>query len=549
MDEKKFFREVIRSPYFAAAVFFNLLEGALRIVLAVAGGNMVNLARTGGREAMIRTFLTAAALSLLIGLAVTAKEGYYVRSLEAGIFRLKTLLFDRLTAIPIRQLENVTPDELVSARLNDINALSNALRPLVIMCFSLVITRFETVFFLLWKDPFVTFVMLCASPALLLLQNRIARPVKMVKREELAAAQEMLGEAARDFEASEYIKSAGLEEFCGRRFAEKQEKEVQALLKLRRMEALSGSMAYLSEWVPRLLLVTAGAWQISRGRMNAGDLVIFAVLSSAATRLFAGIADLKIKIEQARASLQRAAREEDTEKECELSAGEEGEAVVFSHVTFGYSAAAPILKDVSFSIRQGETVRFCGPNGCGKSTALRILCGLYPPDSGEIRVAGAGCLKELRSRIAYVPQTPFLFGGSVYENIACAGSGVTRCQAEELMKNLGMGQWLREQKDGIGTTVGERGILLSGGQRQRVAVARALAKNADILVLDEATAGLDKESEALVYEAVRKAMAVRKTMTVILVTHQDVPIPGVREIPFDSFGSRTLKAEGRVVQE
>lgn len=543
MDEKRFFRELVRNPYFIAAVFFNLLEGILRIRLAVAGGSMVNLAGNGEQGAVIRTFLAAAMSCILIGFSVTAKEGSYVRALEAGIFRIKELLFDRLTAIPLLWLENVSPDELVSARLNDINTLSNALRPLVIMCFSLVVTRIETVLFLLLKNPFVTVMMLCASPGLLLLQNRLAKSVKMQKKEELAAAQAMLGEASGDFEAQEYIKSVGLEKFFSRRFAEKQDREVQALLKLRRMEAASGAMAYLSEWVPRLLLVTAGAWQISRGKMTAGDLVVFAVLSSAATRLFAGIADLKMKLEQARASLQRAIREEDKEKERKLMVGEEGEAAAFSHVTFGYRSADSVFSDVSFVVRQGEAVQFSGPSGCGKSTALKVLCGLYPPNGGDVRAAGAANLKELRNRIAYVPQTPFLFHGSLYENIACTGTGITRNQAEALLEKMGMGQWLKEQKEGIDTVVGERGILLSGGQRQRVAVARALAKNAGILVLDEATAGLDKESEEMVYEVVRNAMAARRELTVIIVTHQEVPIPGIREISFETLGKCT--AEGR----
>lgn len=532
MNEKQFFKSLLLNRSFTLALFFNLAEGAVRIVLSVAGGSLVDLAGRAAGAGMLWTFSVSVLLGAAIFLCVTAKESFYVRSLEGKIFEMKAGLFERLTHIPLQALKDRPVDELVSARLNDVNALSNALRPLVVMCFSLVVMRVEAALFLFWKDPFVTVATLSLSPALLVFQNHLSRPVKKQKQAELAAAQELLGEAARDFEAQEYIKSAGLETRMATRFAKKQGRQLQALLRLRKLEAIQGAVSYLSEWAPRLMLVTAGAWQIASGAMTAGDLVVFAALSGSATRLFAGFADLKVKLEQARACLQRATKKEPQEQEQQLEPGAPGEAVAFSHVTFGYEPASPVLTDCSFSIPEGETVRFCGPSGCGKSTALGILCGFYTPQQGEIRVAGAKTLAELRSRIAYVPQKPFLFDGTVYENIACVNPGLSRSQAQVLLEKLGMKEWLRGQRAGLDTPVGERGARLSGGQRQRVAIARALAKDAQILILDEATAGLDRENEQRVYQTLAAVCAQKKGLTVILVTHQPVPLPNIRKISF-----------------
>lgn len=308
----------------------------------------------------------------------------------------------------------------------------------------------------------------------------------------------------------------------------KQSKQLSALYELKRIETAQEAMSYIAEWVPRLLLVTAGAWQIAHGRMSVGDLVVFSSLANSATRLFVGFSDIKIKTDQVRACLQRVIRiEEQEDEQLKLVIGKD--AVSFSNVTFGYEYKSPILKDKSFIIQHGEIVRFSGFSGCGKSTALGLLCGLYIPWEGEITVSGALNIKELRKKIAYVSQRPFIFNGTVFENIACVNPDITYSQVETILNNLGMSGWLLKQKNGLNTMVGERGRFLSGGQRKRIAIARALAKEAPLLILDEATAGLDEETERAVYEYI---VANKGEKTIIIVTHQEILIPEMRVIEF-----------------
>lgn len=528
MEEKIFLKRILTNRFFWIAFFFNIAEGITRITLSVKGGNIIDSVQKNAGYEILQIFVVAVILSFVIFLCITAKEGFYVRSLEAEIFNIKQTIFDSLIRMPLQNIKNVSCDELVASKLNDVNALSGALRPLVVMSFSLVVTRIETVLFLFWKNPFVTVSMLFFSPIILVAQNYISRSVQSKKKEELSAVQEILGEAARDIEAQEYVKATVLEKQVCDRFSTKQSKQLHALYSLKRIETAQEAMSYIAEWIPRLLLITAGAWQITQGSMTVGDLVVFSALANSATRLFAGFSDLKIKTDQARACLQRVMKEEEQEDE-ELKLGPSKDAVVFSHVTFGYECNPPILEDKSFIIHHGEIVRFSGSSGCGKSTALGLLCGLYIPWEGEICVFGAFNIKELRKKIAYVPQRPFLFDGTIYDNIACVNLHITYSQVKTILDNLGMSGWLLKQEHGLNTMVGEWGRFLSGGQRRRIAIARALAKDAPLLILDEVTAGLDEETEQLVYEYIVRNKGEK---TIIIVSHQDVQIPKMHLIEF-----------------
>lgn len=508
------------------AFFFNIAEGITRIALSIRGGNIVDCVKANAGDEIMRSLLVAVILSLVIFLCIVFKESLYVRSLEGEVFKLKQTAFDNLIKIPLQDLKSISCDERVAAKLNDINALSGALRPLVVMSFSLVLMRIETVAFLLWKDPFVTFSMLSLSPFILMIQAHISRSAKYKKEKVLMLEQEVLGEAAQDLEAQEYIKATVSEQLVCNRFKKKQSRQMEALYRLKKIETMQEAMSYIAEWAPRFLLVTMGAWQIAHGRMTIGDLVVFSALANSATRLFAGFSDLKIKMDQLRACLQRAVKQEPQEDD-QISIPRCKEAVVFSHVTFGYQNDHPILVDKSFSIQQGEIVRFDGSSGCGKSTSLGLLCGLYTPWSGKIYVSHSSNIKDLRRGISYVSQQPYLFDGTVYENIACANPDISFIEVESILTNLGMGEWLSKQRQGLNTRVGERGCFLSGGQRKRIAIARALVKDASLLILDEATAGLDEDSEKMVYKYI---LGDKGEKTIIIVTHQDLSDPRIRMI-------------------
>jgi subfamily B ATP-binding cassette protein MsbA len=193
-------------------------------------------------------------------------------------------------------------------------------------------------------------------------------------------------------------------------------------------------------------------------------------------------------------------------------------AIAFDHVAFGYGPAVPVLKDVSFSIRAGEFVGMVGTTGAGKSTVLSLIPRLYDPTSGRILVDGVDVrdyqLQALRSQIAFVLQDTVLFRGTVRENIAYGRPSATDAEIVEAAKLANAHEFIARMPDGYDSLVGERGQTLSGGQRQRIGIARAVIRDAPILILDEPTAALDSQSEQLVIEALERLMRGRTVVTV-----------------------------------
>ncbi len=196
-------------------------------------------------------------------------------------------------------------------------------------------------------------------------------------------------------------------------------------------------------------------------------------------------------------------------------------AVSFRNVCFSYEAGRDVLNGFDADVEQDKVTALVGMSGSGKSTLFRLLLGFYPPDRGDIYLFGRSVrdcsLQEIRSRIAYVPQESYLFSGTIRENIGYGRMGASLGEIEKAAKAAYADDFIRELPDGYDTQVGERGARLSGGQRQRIAIARALLKNAPILLLDEATASLDTESEHQVQKALEVLMQGR---TVLIVAHR-----------------------------
>ncbi len=197
--------------------------------------------------------------------------------------------------------------------------------------------------------------------------------------------------------------------------------------------------------------------------------------------------------------------------------------IEFKNVSFFYETRPDfqVLKNITFTANQGETIALVGPSGAGKSTIASLVLRFYEPQSGEIIVDGKSTkeysLTELRNNMAIVPQDVLLFGGSIKENIAYGKPNATIEEIVEAARKANALNFIESFPQQFETLVGERGIQLSGGQRQRIAIARAVLKNPSILILDEATSSLDSESERLVQEALDKLMVGR---TSIIIAHR-----------------------------
>lgn len=204
--------------------------------------------------------------------------------------------------------------------------------------------------------------------------------------------------------------------------------------------------------------------------------------------------------------------------------------VVYSNVKFSYGEK-DVLKGLSFEIQPDSKVALVGESGEGKTTITNLLLRLYEPQSGHILIDGQNINEvtqvSLRSQIGVVFQDPALFSGTVFENIAYAKQNATKKEVITAAKDANADEFISGFKKGYDTEIGERGLKLSGGQKQRIAIARALLKDAPILVLDEATSSLDSRSEAMVQEALEKLM---KGRTTLIIAHRLSTIQHVDQI-------------------
>ncbi len=187
-------------------------------------------------------------------------------------------------------------------------------------------------------------------------------------------------------------------------------------------------------------------------------------------------------------------------------------------VVFGYDRNKPVLKDVSISVKQGEMIGLVGRTGAGKSTFINLVCRFYDPQQGVVKIDGHDirdvCLRDLRGQTGVVLQEPFLFSGTIAENIAYGKPGAT---AEEVMvasRAANAHDFIMKLPDSYDTQVGERGGRLSGGERQRISIARAILHNPRILILDEATSAVDTETEKQIQEAIERLVQNRTTFAI-----------------------------------
>ena len=214
--------------------------------------------------------------------------------------------------------------------------------------------------------------------------------------------------------------------------------------------------------------------------------------------------------------------------------------ISFDHVSFYYEEGAPVLEDVSFHCEPGKMLALVGPTGVGKTTLTQLISRFYEPQSGRILVDGQDIqnvtIESLRKNISPVLQDTFLFNGTIAENIGYARPDADMDEIIEAAKAANIHEDIMAMSDGYNTEVGERGLRLSGGQKQRVAIARAILRRSPIIILDEATASVDVETEQQIQKAIAGIAGKR---TIIAIAHRLSTIRNADQILVIENGSVT----------
>ena len=321
------------------------------------------------------------------------------------------------------------------------------------------------------------------------------------------------------------VQAFAAQDYEVKRFAERAKQNRDAKFKTEYVTAVQYPVLGFFEALSVMLLFLVGAWQISVGNLEPKGFIAF--LSSVA--ILINPIDLATQqynlYKQTEASAERVFElmtlqptllEHPEAKPLPAIVGK----VDYRNVSFGYGADV-VLSDLNLQVKPGEVVALVGPSGAGKTTIVNLLTRFYDPQTGEVLVDGIDIktvtIRSLRQQIGTVPQETTLFSGTVAQNIAYGQTELDYAAIEAAAKVANAHEFISQFSQGYYTWVGERGTNFSGGQRQRIAIARAILLNPRILILDEATSALDPESEALVQEALERAM---KNRTVFIIAHR-----------------------------
>jgi ATP-binding cassette, subfamily B, bacterial len=278
------------------------------------------------------------------------------------------------------------------------------------------------------------------------------------------------------------------------------------------------------------LVLFFGGLEVLAGTLSLGSLLVFLAYMRTMQKGAEGLLKTYSRLKPIEASIDRVIEILEAEDDApgdlpgarplEIAAARHPE-IRYENVTFGYDPDSPVLHGVNLHVRAGEKVAFIGATGAGKSTIASLLPRLYDPWTGRITIGGEDIrnfhIDSLRAQISVVLQEPFLFAGTIAENIAYGRPDASRAEIEAAARIAKADAFIRRCPDGLDTRVGERGATLSGGEKQRLGIARALLKNAPILILDEPTSALDSQTESEFMEALDRLMEGR---TVLIISHR-----------------------------
>ena len=274
------------------------------------------------------------------------------------------------------------------------------------------------------------------------------------------------------------------------------------------------------------LIIFFGGRAVIQGQLPVEDSIAFFLYQGMFYQPIMLLARMNEQVQMALASSERVADLLDVQPDVKepknpVRLGRARGEIRFENVNFSYVEGVPVLQDISFTVRPGESLALVGPTGVGKSTIAGLIPRFYDPTSGRVLIDGIDVrdlsLHSLRSNISMVLQDTFLFNGTVLDNILYGNPGKSRKDAIEAARIANAHEFIEALPNGYDTHIGERGVKLSGGQKQRLSIARAILKDAPILILDEATSAVDVETESLIQEALKRLMAGRTT---IIIAHR-----------------------------
>jgi subfamily B ATP-binding cassette protein MsbA len=364
---------------------------------------------------------------------------------------------------------------------------------------------------------------LSIAPMLFIVVYRFTRQIKKAARAVKQKESELASVVQESISSARVVKAFAREEFEERRLDRESQQSVALSLRARSVKARLVPFVDIIVAVGTCLVLWFGVRLVLAGSLTSGALLVFVLYLGKMYKPMKDLSKTADTLSKAAVGFERVASILNVERQVTDLRGARPAppfrgAIEFAHVRFGYSPDHPVMTDVSFAVQPGQHAALVGLTGSGKSTLIGLIPRLYDVLGGSIFIDGRDIrnytLESLRRQVSFVLQEGVLFRASVADNIAYGKPDATREEIIHAAKLANVHEFIERLPHGYDTLVGERGETLSGGQRQRIAIARAIVRDAPILLLDEPSSALDPESEELVFEGLSRLMKGRTTITI-----------------------------------
>lgn len=483
-----------------------------------------------GAAAATIELLIACGAAVILVVALRAASNYLatVAFALAGsrvATKLRQHVFAHVQSLPRNFHAQNRSGDLVQRLVGDVGKLQEVAVTAGLPLLANTITLVAMAGVMLWLDPLLTIIVVLATLAYGIASMGSSTEITTASRKTRKGEGQLANIAQESIGAIGVVQAYGLQGELQDRFGSSNQKTLKDGVKAKRLAAALERRTDVLVGTATAMVLFAGGWRVMQSDMTPGDLVIFLTYLKTTMKPLRDMAKYTGRIARAAASGERVAdvldvvpgiRDADDARELTRARGD----VELNRVTAGYEEHVPVLRDFSLAIPAGQRVAFVGPSGSGKSTVSLLVARLLDPDLGQVTLDGHDVrtftLESLRAQIGYVPQESVLFTGTIRDNIRFGRLDATDEEIEEAARRAQAHDFIMSFEDGYETPVGERGGTLSGGQRQRIAIARAMLRDAAVVVLDEATTGLDPESAAQVLAAFD---ALTASKTTISITH------------------------------
>src|SRR5438105_1850265 len=472
----------------------------------------------------------ACAATLLVAVVTGLLTYYFTRAMgdvaQHFVFAIRRDLFAHRQRLSMRFHDQQRTGDRITRLTTDTQALQEMIAEGIIAMGTRACVRMGMLVVMFWLSWKFALVSLSVAPLLFLTVFRYKRRIKFASRQASASTGQLASLAQETLASIRIVQGLAQEEQQTERFHARSESQHQAYLDIVRYQARMVPVVDVFAAAGLTVVMWYGATRVLAGELTTGDVVLFFVYITNLYKPMKGLARSSVRFSKASAGAERIAevmstRSDGTDREgARAVTGLEGELEI-RDVSFEYEAGRPVLSHINLAIKPGEKVAIVGATGAGKSTLVSLIPRFYDPIEGEVRIDGEDIrsytLQSLREQISLVLQDQLLFSGTIRENIAF---GRPRASDEEIVAAAvaaNADEFIQQLSDGYETLGAERATTLSGGQKQRIAIARAILRNAPIILLDEPTTGLDANAEDLVMEGLARLL---KGRTAIVIAHR-----------------------------